>query len=139
MTINDDECRRLILAAEEARKNAYAPYSHFLVGAALLCEDGSVFTGANVENASYPAGLCAERSALAAAVSSGHRRFVAAAVIGRMENLSAPAAPCFPCGICRQALSEFTGGELLVISASSVDDYRVNRMDELLPSAFLLY
>lgn len=138
MTLRDNECRRLILAAESARKNAYAPYSHFQVGAALLCEDGSVFTGANVENSSYPAGLCAERSALAAAVSSGQRRFIAVAVTGCEENACKRSVPCYPCGICRQALSEFTGGELLVISALSEDDYRVDRIDELLPLAFSL-
>lgn len=87
-------------AASAVRANAYAPYSGFAVGAALLAEDGTVFTGTNVENASYGLSLCAERSALAAAVAQGVRRFVALAIV-------APGPlPASPCGMCRQVLAE---------------------------------
>ena len=81
------EIKELIGAAMAVRKNAYAPYSGFYVGAALMADDGTVFTGANCENASYPAGHCAERAALAAAVSAGKRRFRAVAIVGGKEDL----------------------------------------------------
>jgi len=87
--------------AESARANAWCPYSHFPVGAALQCDDGRVFAGCNVENASYPAGTCAERVALGAAISAGARRFT------RVVITSAAPEPTPPCGICRQALVEF--------------------------------
>lgn len=124
------EYLQLVRRAAEARKNAYAPYSGFAVGAALLCTDGTVFTGCNVENASYPAGICAERSALSAAVSAGKRRFAAIAVAAG-EN------PTPPCGICRQALAEF--GDLDVLCADQNGSRcRVFSLRELLPVSFSL-
>jgi cytidine deaminase len=118
----------LITAAVSARKNAYAPYSGFCVGAALLCADGKIFVGANVENASYPAGICAERAALSAAVSAGERRFSAIAVCGG-------AKPLTPCGICRQALYEF--GDIDVICTDGDGENRtVTTLGGLLPHAF---
>jgi cytidine deaminase len=119
---------QLIRAAAEAARNAYIPYSHYPVGAALLTSDGCIITGCNIENASYPAGVCAERTALVKAVSEGYRSFVALAVVTRDGGS--------PCGICRQMLSEF-GLELVVIMAS--DDGRIHaeaRLRELLPLAF---
>lgn len=123
--------QRQSLAAQAlaAREHAYAPYSHFAVGAALLCEDGTVFTGCNIENQAYPAGICAERAALAAAVSHGKRRFLAIAVAGG-------AHPITPCGICRQALAEF--GDLEVICSSTEGECLSFSLSELLPHGFCL-
>lgn len=115
--------------ARAAKARAYAPYSKFHVGAALLCADGSIVDGCNVENASYPAGTCAERVALGAAVVAGHREFTAVAIA-----TDAPSATP-PCGICRQALAEFAPGIAVVaIDASG----RVTRwtLDGLLPNPF---
>jgi cytidine deaminase len=124
------EYLQLIQRAAAARKNAYAPYSGFAVGAALLCADGTVFTGCNVENASYPAGICAERSALFAAVSAGKRRFSAIAIAAGED-------PTAPCGICRQAFAEF--GKLDVLCANQDGSRcRMFSLRELLPEAFSL-
>ncbi len=114
----------LLEAAREARSHAYAPYSNFTVGAAILTKGGDVITGANVENASYPVGMCAERTALFAAVAQGHRTFDAIAIVGP-EGVALT-----PCGACRQALSEF--GELRVVREGRDD---VSLCD-LLPDAF---
>ncbi|CAN5640049.1 cytidine deaminase [soil metagenome] len=103
----------LLARATDVRTRAYAPYSNFLVGAALLTEDGTVFEGCNVENAAYPATICAERAALVSAVAAGHRRFSALAVIGSGDG------PTTPCGICRQVLFEFAPN--LVVHAAGVD------------------
>ncbi len=120
---------RLIELARDARERAYAPYSHFPVGAALLGRSGRVYTGCNVENASYPAGICAERCAVAKAVSEGEREFLAIAVVGDTDG------PCAPCGICRQVLVEFGLG-MLVIMANLKGDVRALAACELLPGAF---
>ncbi|NLG79073.1 MAG: cytidine deaminase [Firmicutes bacterium] len=120
---------RLIELAKGARKRAYAPYSHFPVGAALLGRSGRVYTGCNVENASYPAGICAERCAVAKAVSEGEREFSAIAVVGDTEG------PCAPCGICRQVLAEF-GPDIQVIMANLKGNVRVVAAADLLPGAF---
>lgn len=119
----------LIARALEARKAAYAPYSHFAVGAALLCADGTVYTGCNLENASYPCGLCAERVAAAKALSEGRRTFTALAVAGSSEER------CTPCGLCRQFLYEFAP-ELTVLCANRTGDYERHLLSELLPMGF---
>jgi cytidine deaminase len=121
----------LLAEAEAARAAAYAPYSSFQVGAALLAEDGTVQRGVNVENAAYPAGICAERTAIAAAVASGRRRFTAIAVAG-------PAGIAItPCGICRQVLSEFSpDGYLRVIARDAAGAIRATTIAALLPGAF---
>lgn len=121
----------LMAEAEAARAAAYAPYSQFRVGAALLCEDGTVQRGVNVENASYPAGICAERTAVAAAVAGGRQRFVAVAVAG-------PAGVALtPCGICRQVLSEFApDGALRVVMRDAAGGLVSTRIAAMLPGAF---
>lgn len=110
MKLTPQQIRRLVRAAVAARRHAYAPYSKFRVGAALLADSGKVYTGVNVENASYGLTICAERVALGKAVSAGEQRFVAVACVAADANLS-------PCGACRQALVEF--GECVVICADA--------------------
>lgn len=128
----------LIEKAMEARKRSYSPYSGYSVGAALLCDDDTVFIGTNIENASYPAGICAERAAIACAVSAGKRIIKAIAIVGGNHDeegvLSGYAAPC---GICRQVLREFADpSSFRVIVARSVKDYKSYTLDELLPDSF---
>ncbi len=117
----------LIQQALEARKQAYAPYSRYRVGAAVLCEDGTVVTGCNVENASYPATICAERVALTSAVAQGKRTFVALAV--------ATATGGSPCGICRQVMAEL-GPDMVVYISDAVGNFRATTVAELLPDSF---
>ncbi|MBI5499023.1 MAG: cytidine deaminase [Deltaproteobacteria bacterium] len=120
---------RLLAAARRARARAYAPYSRFAVGAALLADDGTIFAGANVENASFGLTICAERSAVVAAVSAGKRRFLALALVaGR-------GAPASPCGACRQVLHEFAP-DLPIRMASADGRTRDVRLTELLPLGF---
>jgi cytidine deaminase len=121
----------LFEAAKAVRENAYAPYSNFLVGAALRAPDGAVFTGCNVENASYPVSVCAEGGAVSAMIAAGYREIAEAVVIG-------DAALCTPCGMCRQRLKEF-GTDELVVHVADLDGIRRSfTMDELLPAAFEL-
>lgn len=124
----------LIQAATEARRHAYAPYSHFQVGAAVLTKDGRVFKGCNVENASYGLCNCAERSALFAAIAAGCRRgdFVQLAVIADTETAVSP------CGACRQVMLELGGAELVVIQANLRGDVIQSTAGALLPGAFSL-
>lgn len=129
------EEKSLIHAAMEARKKAYAPYSDFLVGAALLTESGKVYSGCNIENASYGATNCAERTAVFGAVAEGERHFNAIAIVGGMKDREMTYA--FPCGICRQVLREFCEPEQMwVIVAKSETDYKKMKLSELLPESF---
>lgn len=123
--------QELIALALEARKNAYAPYSGFAVGAALLTGDGQVFTGCNVENASYGLTICAERVALFTAVARGNRSLRAIAVVAGTDDY------CSPCGACRQVLAEF-GGDTRVYLANRHGAYRETTVAELLPGTFTL-
>lgn len=116
-------------AAVAMLDRAYVPYSHFPVGAALECADGTVFTGCNVENASYPAGLCAERNAMFHAVAEGHTDFVRIVVAGRSDDF------CYPCGICRQVMKEFAP-ELEVICLNKDGDEKRLTLNDLLPYGF---
>lgn len=128
----------LLARAEAAAWRAYVPYSHFRVGAALLLEDGTVVTAANVENASYGLTLCAERCAVAVMVAQGRRSPVAVAVVGLRadERDRRGVVPCPPCGACRQTLMEFNP-ELRVVLASE-EGPQVFMLSELLPHAFTL-
>ncbi|MDE6529400.1 MAG: cytidine deaminase [Lachnospiraceae bacterium] len=129
------EEKELIRAAMEARKKAYAPYSDFMVGAALMTDSGKIYQGCNIENASYGATNCAERTAVFCAVSEGEIRFKAIAIIGGMRNKELTYA--FPCGICRQVLREFCEpDQMLVIVARSETDYKKMKLSELLPESF---
>jgi len=126
--LSSEEINRLLEAAREARNKAYAPYSGFRVGAALLTGSGDVFTGCNVENVSYGLTNCAERTAVFKAVSEGHQDFKALAIIADTDRY------CAPCGACRQVLAEF--GNFPVIQAADNGTYNVNSVEELLPGGF---
>lgn len=128
---------KLIKKALEAREHSYAPYSDYAVGAALLCDDGSIVTGSNIENASYGATICAERCAVFSAVASGKRDFTAIAIAGGSRDCQELTDYAYPCGMCRQVLREFTNpSEFTVIVAISENDYRQYTLEELLPESF---
>ena len=116
-------------AAITMLERAYVPYSHFPVGAALECKDGTVFTGCNVENASYPAGICAERNAIAHAVAEGRRQFRRIVIAGKGVDF------CVPCGICRQVMREFCGDAFVIILAKPGEE-KVYTLKDLLPQSF---
>ena len=125
----------LIGNAMAAMKNAYSPYSEFCVGAALLTKKGKVYTGCNIENSSYSATNCAERTAFFSAVKNGERQFSAIAIVGgkkgRVENY------CSPCGVCRQVMSEFCDKDFKIYLYNGVE-IRTYTLDELLPNTFSL-
>lgn len=123
------EYRKLIKEAEKAKKMAYAPYSKFKVGAAVLSVGGEIFTGCNIENASFGLAVCAERVAIFKAISEGSTKFEAIAVIGDTDK------PCSPCGACRQVISEF-GEDIPLIMANLNGDVKIKKIKELLPEAF---
>ena len=129
------ENKELVMEALKARKQSYSPYSGFAVGAALLCEDGTVFHGCNIENAAYSATNCAERTAIFRAVSEGNMRFRAIAIVGGPKE-SEPGDFCPPCGVCRQVMAEFCGPGFEVTMVSCKGDYKTVTLEELLPYAF---
>ena len=122
------EIQKLMDCAIKARENAYSPYSHFAVGAALLCEDGTLYEGCNIENASYGLTNCAERTAIFKAVSEGHVTFKALAVVADTEG------PCAPCGACRQVMAEFKIP--LLIMGNLMGNIKIVTIEELLPFSF---
>jgi len=122
------EIQKLMDYAIKARENAYSPYSHFAVGAALLCEDGTLYEGCNIENASYGLTNCAERTAIFKAVSEGHIKFKALAVVADTEG------PCAPCGACRQVMAEFKIP--LIIMGNLMGNIKIVTIEELLPFSF---
>ncbi len=131
----DIDRARLIESALGVIGSSYAPYSHFNVAAAVLCGSGRIFTGVNVENASYPAGICAERNAIFGAVTAGERTIRAVAIVGGANGQVS--SFCSPCGICRQVMREFSAPEeLLVIMAVSPGNYIEMTLEELLPLSF---
>ena len=133
--MKDFDRSELIRRAIEQQKEAYAPYSGFSVSAAVLMDSGKIYTGVNVENASYPAGTCAERNAIQHAVACGDRRIRAIAIVGgkRGNNRNY----CVPCGICRQVMREFCDPkEMRVLLARTPEDYRETTLEELLPESF---
>ena len=127
---------QLIDLAKEAMTRAYTPYSGFKVGAALLCADGTVYQGCNIENASFTPTICAERTAVFKAVSEGKREFVALAVCGGKDGVITGLCP--PCGVCRQVLREFCGDEFPVYLALPDGKFEIRTMAQLLPDSFSL-
>lgn len=128
--------KQLIQRAIEAREMAYAPYSGFLVGAALECSDGSLYTGCNIENAAFSPTNCAERTAFFKAVSEGQRDFRRIAIVGGKEGeMTAPA----PCGVCLQVMAEFCRADTFeIIMAKGKEEYVCKKLEELLPNSFSL-
>ncbi len=126
----------LFEAAVQARGLSYTPYSHYAVGAALLCSDGSVYTGSNIENAAFTPTVCAERVAIFKAVSDGKRAFQAIAVAGGKAG-ACPDPGVSPCGVCRQVMMEFCDYEAFdVVLGSSVEDMKIYKLREILPLGF---
>ena len=124
----------LINRAKEAMKTAYAPYSGYQVGAALLCKDGTVYTGCNIENAAYGPTNCAERTAFFKAVSEGHREFTAIAVCGGKGGVITDVFP--PCGVCRQVMREFCKEDFVIYMVAADGDCRTVTLEQLLPYSF---
>ena len=124
---------QLVSMAKEAMQHSYSPYSGYKVGAALLCKDGSVYTGCNIENAGYSSTNCAERTAFFKAVSEGKRGFEAIAICGGKDGVIEDVFP--PCGVCRQVMREFCGDEFLIylVSKEAIETYTLK---ELLPVSF---
>ena len=128
-----EQYKTLMTAAARARELAYAPYSNFCVGAALLSRDGRIFTGCNIENAAYSPTNCAERTAVFKAVSEGVREFAAIAIVGGKRGDTSPL--CAPCGVCRQVLAEFCPPDFPVILGTP-EDCKVYALGDVLPLAF---
>lgn len=120
----------LINAAKAVLNNSYSPYSHFKVAAAVLAESGKVYTGVNIENISYPAGICAERTAISKAISEGEKKIVKIAVVSSADDIT------YPCGICRQVMTEFIekDGELVFMDKNG--EVKVVKLGEIMPFAF---
>ena len=126
--------KELCNAAIDAMKNAYVPYSGYRVGAALMTEDGKLFTGCNIENAAYTPTVCAERTAFFNAISSGERDFAAIAVVGGKDGVISGSFP--PCGVCRQVMAEFCSPDFTVLVVTEEESYKKYSLNELLPEAF---
>jgi cytidine deaminase len=135
MKLDIEEQKELIKKSLEMRNFSYTPYSHWNVGAALLTEDGKVYTGCNIENAGYTATNCAERTAIFKAVSEGELKFKAIAISGGPAGQD-PTSYCPPCGVCRQVMREFCKDDFPIYVAKSVDDYQTFTLGELFPASF---
>jgi cytidine deaminase len=128
--MNNIDYKNLMRIALEYRERAYVPYSKFKVGAAVLFESGKIYGGCNIENASFGATNCAERTAIFKGISEGETKIKAIAEVGSFEEIT------YPCGICRQVLCEFGDGDMVVILGKSEDDYIVTDLKGLMPGAF---
>lgn len=126
---------KLLEVAEAAAAYSYSPYSTVSVGAALLTKGGKIYTGVNIENASYSPTVCAERVAFFKAISAGEREFSAIAIVGKVD--SELSKPFYPCGVCRQVMSEFCDGDFIIL-VKSEDGYEEYTLSELLPKSFKL-
>ena len=133
-TLDESTIQTLISKAFDMLDFAYVPYSRYTVGAALLSKNGKIYTGCNIENVSFGPTNCAERTALFKAVSEGVKDFTAIAVVGGPQKKVNDY--CSPCGVCRQALREFCGGDFIFILAKSKTEYRLMTMDQILPESF---
>ena len=131
----DTQIQELVKKALSMRKMSYTPYSHFNVGAALLSADGTIYTGCNIENASYTPTNCAERTAFFKAVSEGARDFKAIAIAGGKEDAE-ELDYCPPCGVCRQVMSEFCRDDFKIILVKSETEYKEYTLTELIPERF---
>lgn len=128
--------KKLIKLALEARKKSYAPYSNFLVGAALLCKNGEIYTGCNIENAAFTPTNCAERTAIFKAVSEGNTQFDKIAIVGGKKDAQS-LDYCAPCGVCRQVMTEFVDVDnFQIILAKNENEYKVYSLNELFPLNF---
>lgn len=121
----------LVRLANDIKKNAYAPYSNFHVGAAVIGNSGKVYTGVNVENSSYGATICAERVAVCKAISEGEKSIEAIAISSDSEDYT------FPCGICRQVIAEFAGKNLVILCSNNKGEYKVFSLEDFLPNSFV--
>lgn len=121
--------KELVNLALDARKNSYSPYSKYSVGAAVLCGDESIFTGCNIENASYPCGICAERTAMSKAISEGKKSFSKIAIAGSSDQI------CTPCGLCRQFMYEFAP-DLTVLCSDDKGNFTEKKLNDFLPDGF---
>lgn len=128
--------KKLLSEAKEARKNAYAPFSSFTVGAALLTKDGKIYRGCNIESSVMSPSLCAERVALAKAISEGEKEFTAIAIAGAPSGED-PKDPCYPCGVCRQVLSEHVDISAFQVVTEENGKAATCTLEELLPKAFI--
>ena len=128
--LSEETIKKMIELSFKAQKNSYSPYSKFKVGACVLAMSGNFYSGANIENASFPAGICAERVAYSKAISEGENEFLAVCITCDHDDTFA-----YPCGICRQFMSEF-GTDTTVVVAKSKDIYKTYKLKELLPECF---
>lgn len=129
--MDESTIKLLIKRAIQARENAYAPYSKFKVGAAVLNEDGEVYTGCNIENAAFSVTICAERTAIFKAISTGKKKFRAIAIVA-----DTPTGVCMPCGSCRQVIAEFFDVRDVIICANIKGEYKEYTVAQILPGAF---
>ena len=135
ISLTENQIKELVAGALEARNYAYVPYSGYAVGASLLTADGRRYNGCNIENASYGATNCAERTTFFKAVSEGERKFLAIAIAGGLAGQE-PEDYAYPCGICRQVMKEFCKDDFQIIIVKSKRDYQIFTLEELLPHGF---